>query len=575
MDPSAVQQPTKTGLPCRAKRWAGGVAAVGLLFLMAALFAQPASAHALLEETTPAQGSTVDTAPKEIRLRFIEGVDIPDGAIELYDSSGARLDVGAAHHPDGRPDEVAASVPDLGRGSYVVSWKATSADSHPINGAFTFAVGAASGSTEGLVAALATGGVSRSLAVLYGVLWWSVIAALAVVVGALALGATVPAVRAARPVDVLVGRVAVFGAVASVVGIGLQGAYSAGLGLADVVSPSVWGEILGTRYGLSWLARAVVFAALAGLVLRRTRTAEAAEDFRGESPAEAAATALLSVALVATVTVAGHAMTGRWVPLAVVADLVHTTAMAIWMGGLVLLAWWAVRRAEPADGLAAVKAFSPVALGAVAALVVTGTLQGIRQTGSADALTGTTYGRLLIAKVVVVLAAVGGAWLSRRFLRRWEVTPDQAVQPRPSAITRSLWFEVIAVGVALAITSALSTTAPGIEARSEPFRQTVVGTGGLTEIWLDPARSGTTALHVTFTNSDGSIPQVAEVTAELRLPSRDLGPLESAVPRYRGLPNHFSTDHLAIPFPGTWQITVRARVGDFDERTATVDAPVR
>lgn len=581
MDPSAVQKQTKSARFCIAKRWAGGAMAVVLLFAVGALFAPAAGAHALLEETAPAQGATVDASPKEIRLRFIEPVDIPDGAITLYDSTGARVDVGKAAHPEGRPAEVVASVPKLGRGSYVVSWKAMSADSHPINGAFTFAVGAASGSTEGLVAQLSTSGGSTALNVTYNVLWWLVLAALAVVVGALALGVTVPAVRAARPVDRLIGRMAVFGAVASLVGVGVQGAFSAGLGLADIVSPSVWGEILGTRYGWSWLVRAIVFALLAVLVLRRARASEekpGASDGVTASPAEAAVVALSSVALVATVTLAGHAMTGRWVPVAVVADLVHTTAMALWMGGLVVLAWWAVRLAEPADGLAAVKAFSPVALGAVAALIVTGTVQGIRQTGSPDALTGTRYGQLLIAKIVMVLAAIAGAWVSRRLLQRWEAGRsggDASVETRPSAIVRSLWFEVVAVAVALGVTAALSTTVPGIESRAEPFRQTVVGTSGLTEVWLDPARSGTTAIHVTFTNPDGSIPEVSEVNVDLQLPARNLGPLETKVPRYRGQPNHFSTDRLEIPFPGTWRITVRARVGNFDERSATVDAPVR
>lgn len=577
MDPFAVQNPTKSTRFCMAKRWGGGAIVVALLSVAAVLLAPAASAHSVLAETVPAQGSTVDTAPEEIRLVFNEPVDLPDGAIALFDASGARVEVGAAHHPSGRPNEMVASVGKLGRGSYVVSWKAMSADSHPLNGAFTFSVGEASGSTEGLVAELTSGGVSTPLALVYGVLWWLVMSALAVVVGALALGATVPAVRAARPVDRLVGRLAAFGVVASLVGIGVQGAYSAGLGLADVVSPSVWGEILGTRYGMSWLVRAVVFAVLAILVLRR-RCSVGDEAGDGDkvtgSAAEAAIVALASVALVATVTVAGHSMTGRWIPVAVVADLVHVTAMAMWMGGLVILTWWAVRLAEPSDGLAAVRAFSPVAMGAVAALVVTGTVQGIRQTGSPDALTGTTYGRLLIAKVVVVLAAVAGAWLSRRLLRRWERPTAGGDTTKPSAIVRSLSFEVVAVVVALAITSALSTTVPGIESRAEPFRQTVVGTAGMTEVWLDPARSGTTAIHVTFTNSDGSIPEVSEVTVELRLPARDLGPIESTVPRYRGLPNHFSSEHLAIPFPGTWRITVRARVGNFDERTATVDAAV-
>ena len=37
--------------------------------------------------------------------------------------------------------EVTASLPKLDNGTYVVTWRVTSADSHPIEGAYTFQVG--------------------------------------------------------------------------------------------------------------------------------------------------------------------------------------------------------------------------------------------------------------------------------------------------------------------------------------------------------------------------------------------------------------------------------------------------
>jgi copper transport protein len=102
--------------------------------------AGPASAHAILESTTPASGEAVATSPKVIELDFSEPVEVSLGAIRLFDTSGRELDVGRSRHPSGDDTRVASTAPELGDGSYVVAWRVVSADSHPVNGAFTFDV---------------------------------------------------------------------------------------------------------------------------------------------------------------------------------------------------------------------------------------------------------------------------------------------------------------------------------------------------------------------------------------------------------------------------------------------------
>ena len=38
---------------------------------------------------------------------------------------------------------------------------------------------------------------------------------------------------------------------------------------------------------------------------------------------------------------------------------------------------------------------------------------------------------------------------------------------------------------------------------------------------------------------------------------------------------HYVNDDATIPFPGTWTITAKALVGEFDQLTFTVTVPVR
>src|SRR5437763_16547814 len=48
----------------------------------------------------------------------------------------------------GEGSSVGVKLPKLERGGYIVTWRVTSADSHPVHGAFTFSVGSATGGSE-------------------------------------------------------------------------------------------------------------------------------------------------------------------------------------------------------------------------------------------------------------------------------------------------------------------------------------------------------------------------------------------------------------------------------------------
>jgi copper transport protein len=123
------------------------------------------------------------------------------------------------------------------------------------------------------------------------------------------------------------------------------------------------------------------------------------------------------------------------------------------------------------------------------------------------------------------------------------------------------------------ISTLLSSVIPAREAEGLPFDQTVVTDQGFAQFTVDPAKAGTTAIHVTVSNADGTVPTVQELTLTLRLPERDLGPIK--VPMTQLATNHYVNDTATIPFPGTWQITANARVSDFDQLTFTVTVPVR
>ena len=311
------------------RRW--GVAALAAALALVLLPGR-ADAHAELVSTEPAASEQLDAAPDEVVLRFTESVDITDDTLELLDATGARLDVGEPEHPDGDRTAVAASLPDLDDGAYVVAWRVVSSDSHPVSGAFTFQVGDAVAVDDQAFIQDVLGGTQDGdhvLGAAYGAVRFLAFAGLTVLVGAVVFVAWLWRQGADEPraVRIVVWAWAV-SVVATVLSIPLQGAYAIGGSVGDAFSADVIVDELGTRTGRAWVIRLVLLAA-AAFVLPKLASAGVTT--------RRAVSAAGGLALLATITFTGHAVSGDLVALAVVADLVHLSGVSVWLGGLVVL----------------------------------------------------------------------------------------------------------------------------------------------------------------------------------------------------------------------------------------------
>ena len=122
--------------------------AVALGALVAALAltgAIPAAAHNELVGSTPADGATVATAPREVVLEFDQPVQEPFTQVAV-------LDAADGHHERDEPlidgVTVTQGLDDLVPGTYRISYRLGSADGHPITGTLTFTVTPPATSTE-------------------------------------------------------------------------------------------------------------------------------------------------------------------------------------------------------------------------------------------------------------------------------------------------------------------------------------------------------------------------------------------------------------------------------------------
>ncbi|MFF7967139.1 copper resistance CopC/CopD family protein [Streptomyces sp. NPDC007903] len=555
--------------------------AVTSLLLLVLGTASPASAHAALRATDPEDGSVLQRAPRTLTLTYTESVGLLADSFRVYDPENHRLRTGPADHAPGRADTVRVPLPArMAKGTYVVAWRVVSADSHPVSGALTFSVGERTATTA-TAPGQTENGTTTSL---YNIARYLAYLAVALLLGAATFVAYCrpPQRTALRPLFVI-GTVTLLGSTLAL--ILLRGPYEEGTAPAF----TSLGRTLTTRPGELLLARlALMLLAVVGTwCLRRWSVPR---------PAAVSAGAILAVALALTWSAAEHASAGIQVPLAIASTTLHLLATASWLGGLAALL---LTLRTPAVPPRVVTRFSRLALTSVIVLVVTGAYQSWRGLGAWQALTETTYGRVLLAKLVAVGVLLGVAGWSRRWTGRLSTAEVRvkvpvpaggpALPPEPPAaapdlpvrhLRRPVLAEAAVGVVVLVLTTLLTSTLPGRAAEEAATAETGIPAASVTtvpftvgesgrgkvQITFDPGRVGPNSVQAVVYGANGALAAVPELRITMTLPAQRLGPLDTGITDRGG---YWATNSFDLPIPGTWTMKVTVRVSDLDQVTVS------
>lgn len=605
----------------RIPRMAAPRRAVALVLMLGTLLllggAGTASAHSSVRDTDPREGTVLKTAPKQVTMTFTESVGISDDSIRVLSPDNRRMNAGAAEHAGGSDTVRVRLQDDLPEGTFTVAWRVVSADSHPISGAFTFSIGAPSATTAN---ASAEPAVHPASGLLYDLARYAAYTAGALLIGAatFVLACRPPAVHPLRKLFRLAWWTLLLSTVALLF---LRGPYARGTGPATLLDLSLLKDTLSGRPGWALLAR-LALVGLAGVFLVRLGVREPRVDERVDErpkPAVLASGGLIAVALAVTWAAAEHASAGIQVPVAIVSSVLHLLAMAVWMGGLAALLT-TLHRAETPPSAASVARFSRLAFTSVVVLVITGVYQSWRGLGSWDALTGTSYGRILAAKVCAVVLLLGAAAYSRRWtagllgseepvrVRELETVgaastgrggagdetdePDKATDsgepgetpPPHQALRRSVLAEVVVGVVVLLLTTVLTGTQPGRAATETPDAPTApagqpttsmtlipfdVGTPGgkgKVQIVLEPGRVNENTVQAIVIGPDGGVATVPEIRLTFTLAAEKIGPIDAELTDQGG---YWGTNSLNLPLPGTWTMKVTVRTSEIDQVTVS------
>lgn len=534
------------------------LAAFGLAAAVALLVPAVASAHATLLRSDPPDGALLQQSPARVTLEFSEPVETSLAEVKVLDAQLDRVDRGRLEHP--RPDTIAVALPSVSRGSYLVTWRVVSADTHAVHGAFVFSVGTNAGAAA--IAARGGGGqvAPERVELTFAAVRFASFALLLFCVGGAFMAALVrdlpPRLRTA-----LVGAAAAL-ALLSLFGIVCQGAEAGGTGFRAALDLDVVTDVLHSRFGQAWGVRAGIAVWLAGIALL--------------GPVAPHVTAAAALALVPTTSLAAHAQADG--PGTVVVDLVHVTAAALWAGGLAFVLA-ALVLATPGTrwrlATRLVPRFSAVALVSIVALISAGVLNAYLELRSWRALWHTSYGQLVLAKSALVLPVLALGGYNRRFavpaFRREIATP---VQQR-----RFLAGAGAEIAIALAIlgvTAALVAEPPGKTAAVAPpgpFSTTEAAGPFELELEVRPARVGANRVRLVAREEDGSLASIDEARLSASLSERGISDLRlEARPAGRG---RFTVARASFPASGEWTVRVDVRRGEFDEWTAMFDVPIR
>jgi copper transport protein len=535
--------------------------AFGLLFTLLGP-ASPASAHAALVATDPANGTIVPDAPNKITLTFSESVQLVSGKIQVLGPDNERADAG-----EPKQDGDSVTIPlrtGGGRGTYLVSYRVISADSHPVGGTITYSVGAPSTTPTATINDTNVDPVVRTLIPIGKYLGY---VGLALVVGPVLVLALLWPHRLSRrgPAKLVYTGIGLI-LLSTLWALWLQAPYALGVGVFGVQMGDIR-DVLGSTFGAVMLVRLGVILAAAVLLRPMLR------GDGGESKADLALLGVLGVAALATWPLTGHPTASPVAGVSVVVDAIHLASMSVWLGGLVMLVAFLLPRANERELGAILPIWSRWAATAVSALILAGVVQALIEVASFKGLVDSTYGVLILIKVGLAALVLAVAAYSRRLVR------SKTAETGPRSLRRPVYVELAITAVVLGVTATLVQISPPRTAEAAEQATTTTTTVSQTlkdstmslQVDIFPASVGNNSIHLyAYTPQNKPLP-VVEWSATAALPAKGIEPIE--VPLLRITDFHAIGD-IALPAAGEWTFKFTARTSDIDESTLSMTAKV-
>ena len=427
----------------------------------------PVSAHNSLDSSNPVDGSTLDVAPATWSLMFKKEVPLASASAEIVGSDGVRI---ALQPPTygAITNSIVFSLPPNLTGVNTARWRLVGVDGHVISGRVAFTVNALTAppaSFETVEVAPQSSPTTIQVPpssvddyfvepvpklprlvfrfINYGALLLFVglmFVEFYIASGALGLAIAKRMIRIAS----------VALAATATLEVMIFAADSTGKTLLGSIGS--FGLLLKTTPGSMLVVKALTSYAIAFVSFRRS-VAQLA-------PTSSRWIIAMLIQYFLTLAYTGHSRSQRWPILGIAADVVHTAAAGIWLGGLLVLLWVVIPHVSDRQAIQALQRFGSVAKFSVLALIVTGIFQTLRLHDKPVSIFTSNHGQLLLAKLILFLAMLKYADMNRRslavrFANVENVNPIKRQVIMASLIETTFGLIVVAV-TAVLVTSSLN-----------------------------------------------------------------------------------------------------------------------
>ena len=499
------------------------------------------SAHAILLDASPKEGSQLKQMPDKVSLTFNERLGEGVFSLQVRDDKGKLITTKKATMNQTH-QTISLDVPPSKKGIYTVSYSVISADSHPVQGTYVFSVGEkldqsslddnSNESINGKQSPFYSIGFSLVETLYYLALLW--------LTGFVLWKWYVPyqSSQQLQQYKVKIKYLQVSYIIFLLISIGIQSTeLLKGSSLSQIKT-----FVIHSATGWSWVA-CILLACVGFLFLLRNKWI----DFTW-----------VALLLVAT-TLNGHAVASSIPAYTMTLDFIHLITASLWSSGLIYL--FMMWRKEKEQALAFLPIFSRIAFVSLMLLILSGVLYTLKLLPDITALFKTTWGLLLLAKVFMVMLVAGVGILIREHLRKHN-QPSLA-----KLLIPDITFMLIIVLIVGAIThlNPIPQNEPLVWKESKQGIKFIVKTSTLSpgkdSLWVKASspKDGSTIQSMDVALSPRNKGELAPIDVPLQTKKDKNQEKQQSQPRV------YVTNNLVIPYAGRWQIAIRLVTSNLDE----------
>jgi len=550
-----------------------------LLFLILIIGVPSAYAHPFLVDSEPGQGQNAAVGTTQIIVFYSEAIEIDFSELKVFDSNGNKIDNMDTAYYEGESSLV-ITTPSLEDGIYTVTSKVLSKiDGHLVQAAIIFGVG----ETQVDLSLLEAQEESEITFLAEAAARFPGIIGQTVVLGSVISGIVIWGTqrkRFGKESRDLVNQAYRF-KFAKLTGISLVAVFASNFIILAVqtlrleTSPI---DVIDTAFGTTWLIRMIITIILLGIWFWMERKPHI-------SPKKHIPMLTASLVLIFTTTMMGHgAATELTAPI--ILDYVHNLLASVWIGGVIFFGFVLLPTLASLDGiqkakvtLAMLPRYSGMITIALGILIITGpTLLWFLESDVAS-LTNSTYGSLIIAKIMLAIVLIGfGAFYQFKIQRQAERNLKSGKTFTFNKLSKPLKAEAM-VGIALLGVVALlvNSSLPAGEIQTVDaqgitlgFSSTLFSEQAKFDVSVIPLGVGPNTISVLVSNVSGEpLPDISGLKIKVSNPQRNIAPIEISITELKS--NDGTTRYegdATFGFAGTWEIEVEA------QRTQTVNESV-